>query len=104
MKKEILTAILLTLCVTSCSDRNVDSGKYVPEIGDTMELVYSKISVPYFGYEFGESSEIFGYLYLESEGRFSAFGPGMIDESNPDVQVFLILFENNIIKDKSQLE
>ncbi|GEM_PF-5110583 len=85
--------------MTSCAKKEPKHTPYIPSIGDSVDLVYSKITGPYFSYDFGETGEIFGYLYLPSEHRFSGFGQGMIDESRPDVQVFLIHFENNVIKD-----
>jgi len=103
MRIGTLPMLLFAMLMSSCAKQETIKAPFVPKIGDSIELVYSKI-IPYFSYDFRETGEILGYLYLESEERFSGFGPGMIDETNPDVQVFLILFENNAIIDTLMID
>jgi hypothetical protein len=104
MRNRILPLFLYAMLVASCAKQDTVKAPFVPKIGDSIELVYSKIATPYFSYDFHEKGKIFGYLYLESEERFSGYGPGMIDEADPEVQVFLILFESNMITDTLMLD
>lgn len=97
--KIILTSFLLLVSCSKIENDSQNSEKYFPKIGDSSVFLFQKGLTPYFMSEVRDGAQISGFLHDPVSGRFSGFGPGMIDETKPNVKTVLIMVKNQVIID-----